>query len=523
MKRRLIILIAILALGAAGFAALAWRGSVDTAGQPQLAASPQAADERLVAEGKVVPVQRARLSLPTGGVIAQVLVNEGEQVTARQALLRLDSAAAQANIAQADANLAAAQATYDRLRAGATPEEIAIGEAQLRAAQAQLRAIIGGVTATDRAAAQAQLAQARTHLAELRAGPKRPDIQAAEAQLGQAQSNLALQRGQLSAAKTNAQILIEQRANDLTRAQSAYVTALQNWQFVQETSKDPLNVSIDPKTGKRVHPTLNDAQRQQYYDAYVQAQAALRAAEAAVQQAQVAYDTARQAEISGNQLAEQQVAGSRASLDKLRAGADANELAIAQAHVASSQAALDKLGGDQRGGGLEAAQAAVDQAQAALAKLRAGASKHELAIAAAEVQRAQAAVQLAQVALSQTELQAPFSGVVAALDLKAGEFVVPGTPLVFLADQSAWQIETTDLSELNVTHVSVGSLVTMTFDAIPGLQLAGTVSRIRPLGENKQGDINYVVTVTLDRQDPRLRWNMTASVSIVPSDQAARK
>jgi len=44
--------------------------------------------------------------------------------------------------------------------------------------------------------------------------------------------------------------------------------------------------------------------------------------------------------------------------------------------------------------------------------------------------------------------------------------------------------------------------------------LLGRVSRIRPLGENKQGVITYVATIELDRQDPRLRWNMTASATI---------
>jgi HlyD family secretion protein len=234
-----------------------------------------------------------------------------------------------------------------------------------------------------------------------------------------------------------------------------------------------------------------------------------------VQQAQVAYDTARQTEVSGIQLAEQQVMGSQASLDKLRTGADANELAAARAHIASSQAALDKLGGEQRSGGLDAAQAMVDQSQASLDKLRAGASKNDLAVAAAEVQRAQAALQLAQAALDEMELRAPFNGVVAALDMKIGEYVAPGAPTIHLADLSTWQIETTDLTELDVIRVRVGSPVTMTFDAIAGLELTGRVSRIRPIGENKQGDITYVVSITPDRQDARLRWNMTAAVSIV--------
>ena len=513
MKRILISLAVLLLLGAVAYATVTWRAGQDTA-ELQPVAATQAADERLVAEGKVVPLRHAVLGLPTGGIVATVLVTEGDHVTAGQPLIQLDHARAAANVAQAKANLAQAEAAYQKLRAGATPEEIAIAEAQLRASEGQLRQTDGSITRTDLRAAEAQLAQAQAHLAELQTGPKNTDLRASEAQVAQAQANLTTQLDQLSAAKTNAQLQMEQRVNDLTRAQSAYATALQNWQYVQDTGKDPLNETIDPKTGKRTRPKVNDRQRQQYYDAYVQADAALRRAETAVQQARVAYDAARQAEVSGIQLAEQQVASSQAGFDKLRAGADADELATARAHVASSRANLDKLDGEQRSGALAAAQALVEEAQANLNRLRAGASERDLAIAGAEVQRAEAAVQLAQVALDETELRAPFNGVVAMLDLKIGEFVAPGAPSAHLADLGAWQVETTDLTELDVVRVRAGSPVTMTFDAIPGLELTGTVSRIRPLGENKQGDITYVLTITPDRQDERLRWNMTAAVSI---------
>ena len=137
-------------------------------------------------------------------------------------------------------------------------------------------------------------------------------------------------------------------------------------------------------------------------------------------------------------------------------------------------------------------------------------------MAAAEVQSAQAALTLAQAALDATELRAPFAGTVAAIMPKAGEYVASGAALVDLADMAAWQIETTDLTELNVVSVRAGSPAEMTFDAIPGLKLPGTVSRIRALGENRQGDITYIVTVKPARHDARLRWNMTASVTIAP-------
>jgi hypothetical protein len=37
---------------------------------------------------------------------------------------------------------------------------------------------------------------------------------------------------------------------------------------------------------------------------------------------------------------------------------------------------------------------------------------------------------------------------------------------------------------------------------------------VEGLGITRQGDITYTVIVVLDRQDPRLRWNMTAAVAI---------
>jgi HlyD family secretion protein len=512
--KKILIGVAVLALLSAGTYAVFLRGGASET-TTELQPTPVVAEETLVAEAKVVPAQYAALSLPIGGVIAEVLVQEGDQGQPGQALLRLDRARAEAEVAQAQAQLAQAQAAYDKLLAGATPEEVDATEAQLRAAQAQLRQTEGSVTKTDRTAAAAQLQQAQAHLAELRAGPKPVDLRSAQVGLEQAQTNLAAQRDQLSAAKTDAQLQMQQRVHALAEAQATYATAKRNWEYAQETGKDP-NASLDPKTGKKTRMKLDDKQKQQYYDAFVQAEAAMHTAEVAVTQAQVAFDAARQAEVSGIQAAEQQMAQSQAALDKLRAPADADELAAAQAQVASGLASLDKLDGEQRSGALDAAQASVDQATAELNRLRAGTAKSDLAVAAAEVQSANAGLKLAQVALTEAELHAPFAGVIAALDMKVGEYVAAGTPVAHLADMSAWRIETTDLTELNVVQVREGSPAQITFDAIPGLQLLGKVSRVRTLGENKQGDITYTVTIVPDRQEARLRWNMTAAVTIAP-------
>ena len=77
-------------------------------------AEPEATTEQLpvvrdsgdiVSDAVVVPVRDAQLSLPTGGIVAEVLVAEGDQVDAGQVLLRLDSARQEAAVAQAEAQV----------------------------------------------------------------------------------------------------------------------------------------------------------------------------------------------------------------------------------------------------------------------------------------------------------------------------------------------------------------------------------------------------------------------------------
>mgnify|MGYP007112023924 CR=1 FL=1 len=48
----------------------------------------------------------------------------------------------------------------------------------------------------------------------------------------------------------------------------------------------------------------------------------------------------------------------------------------------------------------------------------------------------------------------------------------------------------------------------------PGLELPGRVLRVKPLGEEKLGDVTYTVVVVPEEEDPRLKWRMTAVVTL---------
>ncbi len=122
----------------------------------------------------------------------------------------------------------------------------------------------------------------------------------------------------------------------------------------------------------------------------------------------------------------------------------------------------------------------------------------------------------AQIALSNAELRSPISGRVADLNLKVGESVVAGTSTVTIADFSNWMIRTTDLSELDVVNIREGQKVTITLEALPEeASLKGVVSHISENFSDKQGDILYEVSITLEETHPDLRWGMTTFIEFI--------
>jgi multidrug resistance efflux pump len=116
--------------------------------------------------------------------------------------------------------------------------------------------------------------------------------------------------------------------------------------------------------------------------------------------------------------------------------------------------------------------------------------------------------------LRDATIVAPFGGTVGAVNVRVGEMVSPGQPLVTLGDLDTLRVETTDLDEIDVVRVSVDQEVAVTFDAFPDRVFKGRVTRISPMAESGSGGVHYTVVVELDEMDPALRWGMTAFVDI---------
>jgi len=183
-----------------------------------------------------------------------------------------------------------------------------------------------------------------------------------------------------------------------------------------------------------------------------------------------------------------------ANLKAAQRGPDSGKLAMAQARLNLDQATLA-------------------DAQRKYDKIKAGPDPDQLRLAQARVDSAQTALAAAQAALADSELRAPFAGNMAHLDLKVGQQVTPGQDIGTLADFSSWQVETKNLTEIEVVRISAGQGVTVTLDALPNTPLHGRVTEISPVFEEKQGDVTYTTRIALTDGQPLMRWGMTAAVT----------
>jgi len=237
------------------------------------------------------------------------------------------------------------------------------------------------------------------------------------------------------------------------------------------------------------------------------AQAQLTQAQVQLKNLKDAYDSV----VSGREICKQygvpcgglglRVEQLRVQVAAAQAGYDAARAQVAQVYssggddLRSAQAKLNVALGQR------------DAEQAHLNLLKAGSTAEDIDAAKARVAQAQAA-------LDETVLLVSFDGTITEMIAHAGEIVGPGPRIASLADLTQWQVETDDLSEVDVVNVQPGAEVSITVDALPGVTLKGQVTSVVPRSIVKRGDVTYTVKVAISNPDPKLKWGMTAFVDI---------
>jgi HlyD family secretion protein len=410
------------------------------------------------ATGSLTAITEQNVGFVTGGQLTAVNVKVGDRVTAGQVLATIDPFAAQQSLDQARGQLRTQQANLNRLNDSP---------------------LVSG--------AQDTLDQAQTILAKTKAQ--------ADAQNDAAETAVDNARRALSQAKKQLD-----KAEDAKKAacSASPVSPVSSGSGSAASTASPSVVSM-MGSGSGASSA-----------ACTSAQAAVTSAKSGVVTAQNNLDAAKQ---------QQDVTEESGRL----------AVANAQQGVVSAQNALDQAASDR---------------------------PSNISAQAGQVTAAQAAVDQAQRALDDTTLRAPVDATVSAVNGTVGEFVAPssgtsalapgsdatlpgtnngaggaaaapqavaspnrpgGTQFLVLDNIDEFQVVMA-FTETDASSIAPGQKVRLTFDAVPDLELTGSVLSVSPTATAIAGVISYYVTVVLPTGDPRLKSGMTAQAEVLTKE-----
>jgi HlyD family secretion protein len=173
---------------------------------------------------------------------------------------------------------------------------------------------------------------------------------------------------------------------------------------------------------------------------------------------------------------------------------------------------------------LKSKQAALTQAETSYKDLMAPAREVDLASARTQLANAAISVDQAKYNLSQATLTSPIDGVVSALNYKVGDIIIQSssssdTTVATIINTNTLFIEA-NVEESDISKLKVGNKAGVTFDAIDGLNLEGTVSYISLTSStNSSGIVTYLVRVIINNTATSpVREGMTATIEFVTSE-----
>lgn len=123
------------------------------------------------------------------------------------------------------------------------------------------------------------------------------------------------------------------------------------------------------------------------------------------------------------------------------------------------------------------------------------------------------ALDVAKESLAQATLEAPLAGTVVEVNVSPGEYVQPAQIVIVIAALDDLQVETTDLSELDVAAIKIDQPATVFIEALDK-EFTGSVTAISPIADTVGGDVVFNVTIRLDEKSKDLLWGMSADVEI---------
>ncbi len=195
------------------------------------------------------------------------------------------------------------------------------------------------------------------------------------------------------------------------------------------------------------------------------------------------------------------------------------EMKVAEANVRVREEELQLLKHGTREEEKAEARAQLEQARQALQMATNGFRAEEIAEAQAAMTAAQATVAAVEVQLRELDIRSGIDGVVEALELRPGDLVAPGGPVLSILDTGRMWVRAY-LPE-NRLDVKVGDSLDVTVDSFPGQRLTGRVTFVSTQAEFTPRNVQtaeerskQVFRIKVEVADPekKLRAGMAADV-----------
>ncbi len=156
------------------------------------------------------------------------------------------------------------------------------------------------------------------------------------------------------------------------------------------------------------------------------------------------------------------------------------------------------------------AQNSIDSSQNSLTTLITGADTLDIASAHLNLEQAQRTY-------DNYFIRAPYDGIIGRIPVNI--FGQAGGSTVIATIIGAKKIATISLNEVDAAKVKAGQPVTISFDAIDGLNATGTVSQIDQVGTVSNGVVSYGVKMAINTTDDRIKPGMSVNTTIITNQE----
>lgn len=121
-------------------------------------------------------------------------------------------------------------------------------------------------------------------------------------------------------------------------------------------------------------------------------------------------------------------------------------------------------------------------------------TRNQLSAAEAQLANARAMLANAQKQLDKTSIHSPFSGIVSARQVSAGDVVSPGGALFTVVNPATMRLEASVPAD-QLSEVHVGAPVDFTVNGYPGRHFTGRVTRINPVADPSTRQVRIIVSL----------------------------